>query len=1044
MTTTHADHPWINRRAADELFDKICSKPPGVTIYLIKASAGVGKTYLVRDIGVRLGSETGYEAGHKDDLYWSGIIDLYDPDTNSKRIEQRWIEAFGSLTGFEFEDYQNKRSFYVLSAGKAATASDLEKQVAEIRSAFAEGMEKSIEDRYPVMAFDTIERLETILDPAQQKLDIQSLERPDILVWLLQELTFLSHGIILMVGRSAPALTTELEREVDRINPQRKAKGLAPITLTTSSLAYLTENEQEDFFKHRIAEHPIELKELLDSHVQSLLSKHTGGNPLLLDIAIQTLLIESGIPGDVEKALQSPKGIKAVEEALLDAYMNSGSSEERKSLLIHLAIARNGLFEELLKHLDQAHFPELQAELAKMANLPFIKVREIITSDSSNGQSKSQRTYFLHDEMYEICDRVGLIRSEQVREDSRKIVAWYDAQIERRSKTEGRIPDEVKDLLIESLPYRMRSDPRVGYQWFLEQSDKAVRSAERGLDLRLQSSMSQFMSSARDQQQTGELPSNAIDWQILHVYGPELQKDFEIDSTLLWLKRYSTRSQHEQALAIAQKATWLEDAYETDPEHYLITYAEFLLWKGQSLMYSGRSEEGMMIYNRALNEIKTRFSFEKLASQVKSKGTLTADDSRICYVFGRLYNNLGYVHWYQGKYWLAIDEFEQALRYFRLAELVEENANSQDNMGRVYATLGYSVQAFEHIGDGLKLRIAAGSQYREALSRNSLAIIYFRFNNSARALEEIGAALKIFERFEVERGIALAHFTRGVAYRRLTREIESWQNPIVAKDQALSYIEQSESDLRRALRIFSEKVQEPIRRIQVYNELACVYRARYLLLKSLNDPRQDETFRRSKSHFDLAIELAKNGGFPVPGLDSLQDRAVLYAYARQYELAKLDIDALCREIPKEYQIEEGRGLPLLDDSSQRVDVFYRFMGQVEELRAAIVYEEAILTTPDTEAAMQTKSLAMLKHFMLASAYFNTFSSEAFLQQQTHSHIYEKLHGLSEELILSMRDKYLPAWLDEYKLPTEPTVSQFDGIFRSLLSGNKRWGQSSRP
>jgi tetratricopeptide (TPR) repeat protein len=1042
MTTTPVSHLWINRQEADKLFEEICAKPSGVTIYLINAPAGVGKTYLARDIGVRLGSETGYEAGHKDDLYWSGIIDLYDPDTNSKRIERRWIEAFGSLTGFEFEEYKNKRDFYDLSAAKAATASDLEKQVNEIRSAFAEGMEESIKEHYPVMAFDTIERLQTILDPAQQKLGIQAIERPDILVWLLHQLPLLSHGYILMVGRLAPALTKELELKVDEINPERKKNGLQPITLRKLSLEYLTKSEQEDFFQHRITEHP-RLKHLLDIHTKSLLVTHTKGNPLLLDIAIQTLLVDTVKRGDVEEALKSPKGIKAVEEALLSAYMNSGSSDVRNDLLIHLAIARNGLFEELLKHLDEARFPELQHELTKMEDLPFVKVREILASDPSKGQSRTQRTYFLHDEMYEICDRVGLVLPEQVREDSKKIVDWYDAQVEQHPKTEGRIPDEIKDLLIESLPYRMRSDPQKAYRWFLEQSDKAIRSAERGLDMRLQGSMAQFMSGARDKDQSGDLPSNAIDREILRVDAPRLQKDFEIDSTLLWLKRFSTRSQHEQALAIANKATWIENTYKTDPDRYLITYAEFLLWKGQSLMYIGKSEEAMTIYNQALARIKTRFSFEQLESLVKSKETLTADDSRICYVFGRLYNNLGYVYWYQGKYWLAIDEFNEALRYFKLADLVEEIANSEDNMGRVYATLGYNFQAFEQIGDGLKLRITAGSPYREALSRNSLAIIYFRFNNATRALEEIEAALKIFERFEVERGIALAHFTRGVAYRRLTREVESWQNPILTKDQAIRYIEQAENDLLRALRIFSDSVQEPIRKIQIYNELACVFRARYLLLKSKNDHRQDEAFKRSKSCFDLAIDLADKGGFPIPGLDSLQDRAVLYTYAKQYYLAKLDIDKLCKKIPEEYQIKKEQGLSSLGDNEQRVDAYYRFMGQVEELRATIVYEEALLATQSLETTKQANLLDMLEHFTLASAYFNVFSSEAFLQQQTHSHIYAKLRGSPEEFILNIREKYLPTWLEEYNLPAEPISSQFDGIFNALLPGNKKWGQSSR-
>lgn len=1062
MITTSASHPWINRQAADELFEEICSKPSGVTIYLIKAPAGVGKTYLARDIGVRLGSLSGYEHGHKQDIYWSGIIDLYDPDTSSEHIERRWIDAFGNVTGFEFEEYTNKRNLYNNSASRAATVSESERQVHEVRTAFAEGMEKSTVDRYPVMAFDTIERLQTIFDPAQEKLDIQAIERPDILVWLLHQLTLLSHGVILMVGRSAPTLMAELEREVEKINPQRRARGLQSITLKISSLAYLTENEQEVFFQHRIAQNP-RLNRLLDARMKSLLGTHTNGNPLLLDIAIQTLLVETGNPVDVEKALLSPKGIQAVEEALLMAYMNSGASEQRRVLLIYLAIARNGLFEELLNHLDEVHFSELQHELNKMRDLPFIKVREILVYDLAQEQRKSQLTYFLHDEMYEICDRVGLIGLKQLQKDSKKIADWYDSRIKQYPNASKQLLDEITDLLIESLPYRMRSDPQKAYRWFLEQSDQAIRSAERDLDLRLQSAMAQFISSATDLEPGGELPRNAIDREILKVNAPQLQSDFEIDSTLLWLKRYSTRSQHEQALEIARKATWVEAAYKTDSNRYLITYAEFLLWQGQSAMYSGKSDAAMRVYTKALAMLHSRFPFEQRESQVKSKETLTADDLRICHVFGRLYNNLGYIHWYQGKYWIAVDEFKDALRYFQLANLLEEIANSEDNMGRVYAILGYNYQASEHISDGLKLRIAAGSQFREALSRNSLAILYFRYNNAARALTEVEAALRIFERFEVERGIALAHFTRGVAYRHLARDVEPWQDPTRAKEQALGHIEEAEVDLRRALRIFSEKVQEPIRKIQVHNELASVYRARYLLLRNTNDPRQHESLQRSRSHFDLAIELADKGGFPIAELDSLQDRAVLYVSAGYLDLARVDIDAICRKIPEEYQIKKGRGLVSLGDGVQCVDGYYLFMGKTEELKADIDYDEtknskaeidqisarelageidheqAQRAIKDAEAKLQMKMLSMLEHFTLACAYFNAFSIEGFQQQHTHRHIYTKLRGSSDEFILNVREKYLPAWLEEYSLPAEPIRSQFDGIFNVLLPENKKQG-----
>ena len=99
---TNQAYPWIRRQAADALYQKILEKPDGVHIYLLEAPAGVGKTYLARDIGVRLGSESGYEPGSKDGVYWSGIVDLYDPEINSKRIEQLWIEAFGTLSRFEW------------------------------------------------------------------------------------------------------------------------------------------------------------------------------------------------------------------------------------------------------------------------------------------------------------------------------------------------------------------------------------------------------------------------------------------------------------------------------------------------------------------------------------------------------------------------------------------------------------------------------------------------------------------------------------------------------------------------------------------------------------------------------------------------------------------------------------------------------------------------------------------------------------------------------------------------------------------------------
>ena len=46
--------PWIGRQLADELFKKIKSKTQGVHIYVVRADAGMGKTYLARDLGTAM------------------------------------------------------------------------------------------------------------------------------------------------------------------------------------------------------------------------------------------------------------------------------------------------------------------------------------------------------------------------------------------------------------------------------------------------------------------------------------------------------------------------------------------------------------------------------------------------------------------------------------------------------------------------------------------------------------------------------------------------------------------------------------------------------------------------------------------------------------------------------------------------------------------------------------------------------------------------------------------------------------------------------
>jgi tetratricopeptide (TPR) repeat protein len=1049
MTTL--SHPWISRQATSNIYAEICKKPAGVNIYLIKAPAGVGKTYLARDIGTKLGSETGYGPGHREDIYWSGIVDLYDPDTsNGHHIESSWKQAFSSAYNIEFREYDIERARYVEKSREGTLGAEIDNQLKAVRNSFADGMQKISQVCYPVMAFDTVERLRTVLDPTQEKLDIQDVDAPDVFEWLFYQIERLTRGVVLMMGRPASGLEENLNVKVETINLQRKAKGLLPVNFIPIALEYLTNTEMETFFNLRIGHSP-ELKPLLTNDLKALLCIRSHGNPLLLDIALQTLL-ETKNSRQVHVALENVKAnnkqeMQLVEDALLSVYMNSGSIEVQL-LLNNLVIARNGLFDSLLEYLnpDSAGSAKLHKELERIGELPFVKVRDIAVLKPGQEQRESRHTYFLHDAMYDICDRVNLVSVAQMRAGSQEIVKWYDNQIELHissssSEKDYLHNDAITDLLVESLPYRMRSDPQGSYDWYLEQFDKAIRGIARGRDARLRDAMAQFLGSAGEKGKTGILPANIIDGEILGISNAKVHEDFKIDSALQWIKRYSIWGKHDKALEIAEKAVWVKSVYETNHERYLIRYSEFRLWQGQSFMYLGKSSSrALELHNEALNDIEKRFPFEEMKKKVGTK-KISQEIAKICFVIGRLRNNRGYIYWmYLGKYWMAIEEFLAAINYFEYSHLVEETANSLDNIGRVYTILGINYSAFESIREGLKLRIEAGLEYREGLSRNSLAIAFAQFENIQLALQESETALKIFRAFRIERGIALARITHGVALRIKS---EQWRDIGLKAEDCVKDLEEAEADLLDALQTFTYTSKEPIRQVQASNELACCYRTLYMLRKTQDsDTLIKEAFRQGKNYFDLAIVTAVNYGFLIEQLDSQQDRAVLYTRAGQFEEAKKDMEIIRNSIPENHRILERTGL-MSQGADTRIDAYYKLMGQVEFLAGTVKYNEAFQNSgalPNQEIVLD-----MLEHYVLTIAYFNAFSGGSYTNRQTNHRIYARLRGYSRDFLVELRDNKIPDYLKKYNLPSEVVRDQFDEVFGLLIPGSRlqNWEKFSR-
>jgi len=401
---------------------------------------------------------------------------------------------------------------------------------------------------------------------------------------------------------------------------------------------------------------------------------------------------------------------------------------------------------------------------------------------------------------------------------------------------------------------------------------------------------------------------------------------------------------------------------------------------------------------------------------------------RLSLVLGRTYNNLGYAHWmYKGQYHLALKEFQQAVRLFRIADLKEERANTNDNMGRVHALLGGEFQAIELIRKGLKARSDLGLGYREALSFNSLAIALMRFGRGDQALKMAEGALAHFRRTEVARGIGLGALSRGTIYRSLA---EMQEELGISIEEAIHYTDLAETDLKEAVRIFSTVVGEPIRKVQALNEAACCYRTRYLLFRD-KEAEQQMAFTQARIYFRQAIELAKEQEYIVEELDSRQDFAVLLVRAGQYAGAENNLTEIRNRIPEQYKIRPRVGLVELPESEQ-VDAYYKLLGQVELLEGAIVYEQGKQQareagSPGDQPTRQAW-LETAHHYLLAVSYFNHYATENFARSRTFGRIYKRLEECDPELVREITREHMPQWVKEYNLPEELVRSLFRDVF----------------
>ncbi len=195
------------------------------------------------------------------------------------------------------------------------------------------------------------------------------------------------------------------------------------------------------------------------------------------------------------------------------------------------------------------------------------------------------------------------------------------------------------------------------------------------------------------------------------------------DQIIQRLKIIMSEGKYDEAVAFGKKNRQvLANFLHADRAYLRTALADFDVYYAQAIIYTGEAEKGIV----RLKTVIANVEFGRNPGDVARQGDdpYSSEGQRRNLALGRAHNNLGYAYWMeQGHLTLAIQEFKRALPYFQASKLEEEQANTEDNMGRVYALLKQRDLAETMIDKGLKRRYKLGDDYRIALSLNSRAIV---------------------------------------------------------------------------------------------------------------------------------------------------------------------------------------------------------------------------------------------------------------------------------------------------------------------------------
>jgi tetratricopeptide (TPR) repeat protein len=424
-----------------------------------------------------------------------------------------------------------------------------------------------------------------------------------------------------------------------------------------------------------------------------------------------------------------------------------------------------------------------------------------------------------------------------------------------------------------------------------------------------------------------------------------------------------------------------------------LALSDFDVWHARALIYTGETDEdekesGLAKLGKVIKKLEN--------DSIKSKNELLLYAWRRNMILGRAHNDLGYVHWMDlGHYEIAIREFSTAIQKYSIIDIEQKGdeidnsiATAYDNLGRLYSQLGDRLRAELLIEYGRQIRSRPGMENRYALSLNSSAISHLAFGNQHYALELGKEALNWFHETGSIRGEGLSQITIGQAQRYIgTLWLYKKDNDRKTYE---NYLTDSLSTLGKAKEIFTNKIFEPIRLCQIYNETGCVRRELAKLKRDL------ELAELAKQDLLESIKIAEENKYLVMYVDGCEDLAQIFKSFNDNKTALKwlsNAEDVIKSVSDNYFYKKDRETRPVD-SNLCVEDFWQHLGKIHALRGHIAFDSKNKKGRFANKNFKSTLKEPIEEYVMAAGYFGRFLEIAGKsgQKKTKNTYYAGIHS----------------------------------------------------